>query len=212
MSDALVNPRDAQANRNRKSPANGNGNGTENEIRETALAREYLGSHGRDSSLSEEQVVDLLQWLEDRLAARDPYARLLLVGENEADSSFGIEDLDRFLSIWGLSQAEGARIFGVSRQALSKWKDNGIPAARLSAVATLSAASDVLRRHLKPERIPAIVRRPAAAHGGLSLMALATEEGAEAVLAACRAMFDFGRANTPRGATEVLGETAERVS
>lgn len=182
-----------------------------NEVRETALAREYLGSHGRHSSLSEEQVVDLLQWLEDRLAARDPYARLLLVGE-EAGSSFGVDDLESFLSIWGLSQAEAARIFGVSRQALGKWKENGIPGARLPAVATLAAASDVLRRHLKPERIPAIVRRPAAAHGGRSLMALATDKGSEAVLAACRAMFDFGRANTTQGGTDILGAAEERAS
>ena len=33
----------------------------------------------------------------------------------------------RTMEVWGLSQAEAARLFGVSRQALAKWVQHGNP-------------------------------------------------------------------------------------
>ena len=64
--------------------------------------------------------------------------------------------------VWGLSQAEAARLFGVSRQAAGKWLQKGAPPERASAMADLAAATDLLVRHLKRDRIPAVVRRPSA--------------------------------------------------
>jgi len=45
------------------------------------------------------------------------------------------QSLARTLAVWGLSQSEAARLFDVSRQAVSKWLDSGVPAERGEAVA-----------------------------------------------------------------------------
>jgi hypothetical protein len=109
------------------------------------------------------------------------------------DRQVRTEPLDRFTHLWGLSGAEAARAFGVSRQAFAKWVENGVPADRTRAVADLSAATDILDRRVKRERIPAVVRREAEALGGRSLyeMACAGEYGA--VHEAVRTMFDLRR-------------------
>ena len=103
--------------------------------------------------------------------------------------------LRRILQVWGLNQSEAARFFGVTRQALSKWLDRGIPSERVRAIGDLAAATDLLVRHLKRDRIPAVVRRPAAALGGQSLVDLLADFRAREVLDACRSMFDFDRAH-----------------
>ncbi len=102
--------------------------------------------------------------------------------------------LGRVLAIWRLSQAEAAGLFGVSRQALSKWLARGVPSDRLEAVADLAAATDLLVRHLERDRIPAVVRRPASRLGGHSLLELVSAGQTCDVLAACRAMFAFDEA------------------
>jgi ParB-like chromosome segregation protein Spo0J len=102
--------------------------------------------------------------------------------------------LGRILATWGLSQAEAARLFGVSRQAVGKWLDQGVPVERAAQVADLAAATDLLVRYLKRERIAAVVRRPIPARGGASLLDLLAQGGGGAVLQACREMFDFERA------------------
>ena len=95
----------------------------------------------------------------------------------------------RTTETWGLSQAEAARLFGVSRQAIGKWRRRGVPAERARAVADLAAATDLLVRYLKRDRIPAVVRRPIPALGGVSLVELLGRGDTGAVLAACRDMF-----------------------
>ena len=77
------------------------------------------------------------------------------------------------MEVWGLSQAEAARLFGVSRQALGKWLQHGIPAERAQAVSDLAAATDLLVHYLKRDRIPAVVRRPIHALEDASLLDLA---------------------------------------
>jgi hypothetical protein len=51
-----------------------------------------------------------------------------------------------------------------------------------------------LVRHVKRDRIGAVVRRPAAALGGKSLIDLVRTSRPHDVLDACRSMFDFERA------------------
>ena len=96
------------------------------------------------------------------------------------------------LTVWNLNRSEAGASFGVSRQALTKWLDGGVPEERAAAVADLSAATDLLVRHLRRERIPAVVRRPAPALGGRSLLDLLGTGDTAAVLRACREMFAFG--------------------
>ncbi|MCU1392708.1 MAG: hypothetical protein JWM34_1136 [Ilumatobacteraceae bacterium] len=102
--------------------------------------------------------------------------------------------LERVMQRWALSHADVADMFGLSRQAIGKWLNIGVPAGRLTAVADMAAATDLLERYLQPDRIAAVVRRPAPALGNRSLLDLATAGDTAGVLAACRAMFEFGRA------------------
>ena len=107
-----------------------------------------------------------------------------------------IHTLDRVMQAWDLSHADVGRMFSLSRQAIAKWLNIGVPAERVTAVADMAAATDLLQHHLKPDRIPAVVRRPAAALGGRSLLDLASAGETAEVLVACRAMFQFGNVGT----------------
>ena len=99
--------------------------------------------------------------------------------------------LVRTIEVWGLSQAEAARLFGVSRQAIGKWLTRGIPPDRSGVVSDLAAATDLLVRYLKRDRIPAIVRRPIPALGDTSLVELLARGDTRILLATCREMFRF---------------------
>ncbi len=101
--------------------------------------------------------------------------------------------LARTLEVWDLSQAEAARLFGVSRQAVGKWLRQGVPPERAGAVSDLAAATDVLAHYLKRDRIPAVVRRPIQSLGGASLVSLLAHGDTQAVVAVCRNMFRFER-------------------
>lgn len=101
--------------------------------------------------------------------------------------------LARTFEVWDLSQAEAARLFGVSRQAVGKWLRQGVPAERAAAVSDLAAATDLLVHYLKRDRIPAVVRRPIQSLGGVSLVNLLAQGDTRAAVAACRDMFRFER-------------------
>ncbi len=132
------------------------------------LAAEILTEHGEDRA-----------WL-------DAFSQAL-------DTSRNGDALGRILSVWGLSQTDAGDAFGVTRQAVSKWLASGAPSERAVAIADLAAATDLLVRHLSRDRIPAVVRRPAANLGGRSLLDILATDGARAVLDACEEMFAFER-------------------
>ena len=100
----------------------------------------------------------------------------------------------RVIATWKLSQAEAARLFGVSRQAVGKWLTQGVPVERTGAVADLAVATELLTHSLKRDRIPAVVRRPIRGLDGDSLMDLLERGDTQALLTACRNMFRFERA------------------
>ena len=64
-------------------------------------------------------------------------------------------------------------------------------AERMEALSDLAAATDLLVRYLKPDRIPAVVRTPMAALEGVTLVDLLEQGDTKSVLAACRRMFEF---------------------
>ena len=99
----------------------------------------------------------------------------------------------RTLRAWGLSQAEAARCFGVSRQAIGQWLRQGAPAERKTVLSDLAAATDLLVHYLKRDRIPAAVRRPIPALDGVSLLELLAAGDTRGVLAVCREMFAVER-------------------
>lgn len=101
--------------------------------------------------------------------------------------------LEKLISLWDLSNAAAARMFGVSRQAFSKWLAKGPPPHRIDDVARVEMITDVLNRYVKRERIPAVVRRRAAMLGDRSLVEALEQGDYRGAAEAVRAMFDLRR-------------------
>ncbi len=101
--------------------------------------------------------------------------------------------LERLMATWDLSAAATGRLFGVSRQAVAKWRGSGVPDDRAVALADLVAATDVLERYVRRDRIPAVVRRPAELLGGESLLTLAEAGEHAAVRRGVVLMLDLRR-------------------
>lgn len=95
-------------------------------------------------------------WLRDLVDALDRQVRT--------------EPLNRLTTLWDLSNAAAARIFGVSRQAFSKWLVSGPPADRIDDVVAVDDITSLLDRYVKRERIPAVVRRPSVRYGDQSIV------------------------------------------
>lgn len=132
-------------------------------------------------------------------------AATLLLGEHdsawiaalaeELDRRLSGRELERILRVWNLSRTELGRILGVSRQALSKWIADGVPPDRVSRVADLASITDLLTRHVKRDRIPAVVRRAASNLGDASLIDLITEGRTGDAVDLTRLMFTFADAH-----------------
>lgn len=86
------------------------------------------------------------------------------------DREVRVEPLHRLLALWDLSNAGAARLFGVTRQAFSKWLTTGPPPDRVDDVTRVDNITSLLDRYVKRERIPAVVRRPADRLDGRSLV------------------------------------------
>jgi len=125
------------------------------------------------------------------LSRSDPAWTRSLV--DELDRTIRTEPLERFTELWDLSNSAAAAVFGVSRQAFSKWLRIGPPATRSTAIADLSTATDLLDRYVKRERIPAVVRRAAPDLGGVSLLDLAAQGQTRVVAESVVAMFNLRR-------------------
>jgi hypothetical protein len=128
-----------------------------------------------------------------RLIAKAPNPGWLRQVADELDRAVRTQPLERLTTLWGLSNAEASRMFDVSRQAFSKWLEKGVPSERATAVADLDAATNILDRKLKRERIPAVVRRAAPSLSGKSLYDIACEGRHREVLDAVTKMFDLRR-------------------
>lgn len=113
----------------------------------------------------------------------------------ELDRRLSGRELERILRVWSLSRTELGRILGVSRQAVSKWIDDGVPADRVTHVADLASITDLLTRYVKRDRIPAVVRRSASNLGDASLLDLITEGRTAEAVAFTRLMFSFADAH-----------------
>jgi len=95
------------------------------------------------------------------------------------DHQLNAGPLQRTVRLWDISATRLGEMFGISRQAASKWLSDGAPAGRRDQVALLGQATDLLDQWVKRERIPAVVRRPVEQLGGRSRLdvALAGEFG-----------------------------------
>lgn len=128
-----------------------------------------------------------------RLIEQAPDERWLRTLIDDLDQRIRSRPLERLLTLWNLSAAQGAQLFGISRQAFMKWLKAGPPAGRAEAVAALAAATDLLDHHLKRERIAAVVRRKAPQLSGKSLLDLASAGEYAKVRSAVERMFDLRR-------------------
>lgn len=133
------------------------------------------------------------QEVAERLSEEAPNEGWLRALVDDLDRRVRTAPLDRLLTLWGLSASEAARMFGVSRQALSKWRRSGPPSGRVPALAAIASATDLLDRYVRRERIPAVVRRPAPTLGGKSLYELACEGRHAEVQNAVATLFDLRR-------------------
>ena len=103
--------------------------------------------------------------------------------------------LSRIMAVLDMNQTDISHVFGVSRQAVQKWLAVGeVPTAQRPRLADLEALSDLMVHYVKPDRVPAVVRRPTRHLDGQSLLdGLATDP--ERTLAYARWMLDFTRAH-----------------
>ncbi|MDT8369131.1 MAG: hypothetical protein RQ745_07975 [Longimicrobiales bacterium] len=138
-------------------------------------------------------AVDKATEVARELIRRAPNRRWLRELTDLLDREVRAEPLQRIRSLWGLNNANLGRIFGVTRQAVTSWFDDGVPVGRAETIATIAAATDILDRKLKRERIPAVVRRPSERLGGRSLLQLAEAGRHREVLEAVREIFDLRR-------------------
>lgn len=109
------------------------------------------------------------------------------------DREVRVEPLERLTTLWDLSNAAAARIFGVSRQAFAKWLGAGPPADRVDDITAVDNITGTLDRYVKRERIPAVVRRPSPKSGGRSIIEMLEDGDYEQAVELVRSTFDLRR-------------------
>ena len=99
--------------------------------------------------------------------------------------------LERVMAAWQLSITETAGLFGVARQAVQQWLRDGLPPGRQVKLLAVLRIAELLERNLQPDRIPAIVRIPATAYGGRSILEAIADDDHDAVLASVERSFEW---------------------
>jgi transcriptional regulator with XRE-family HTH domain len=99
--------------------------------------------------------------------------------------------LQSLLASWELSVTDLARLFGVRRQAVQQWLQDGVPPSRQPKLAAVLRIADLLERNLLPQRIPAVVRSPSPAYGDVSMLDAIAGDRHGQVLQLVRRSFDW---------------------
>jgi hypothetical protein len=85
--------------------------------------------------------------------------------ESRQDSYVG--KIQRVATLLALSSGELARLLDVSREGLRRWLGGASVASdRWQTIDELNDTVEQLGRYLKPDRLPAVIRRPAESLGG----------------------------------------------
>ncbi|MBV9402891.1 MAG: hypothetical protein JO018_04090 [Candidatus Eremiobacteraeota bacterium] len=82
---------------------------------------------------------------------------------------------------FALSDGELGALFNVSRQAAQQWKMRTVPPSRVADVARVADLAQLLKRRLKPERLPQIVRTPGRGLQGRTVLEVLKRHGVEPV-------------------------------
>jgi hypothetical protein len=96
---------------------------------------------------------------------------------------------ERIREAFGVSEAELARMFGVTRQAVAQWQD--FPVGKRAKAASVLSMADLLTYRLKPGRLPMVARKPAEVYGGLSMLDMIAADRHEELLTLTRQSFDL---------------------
>jgi hypothetical protein len=99
--------------------------------------------------------------------------------------------LERAGHTFDLTATDLGGLFGVSRQAIGQWEEQGIPPSRQPKALAVARIADLLERNLEPGRIPAIARTPAEAYQGRSMLEMIAEDRHEELLAHVSESFDW---------------------
>ncbi len=89
------------------------------------------------------------------------------------------EQIGYLREVFGLSNAELGKLFGVERQAVAQWTARGIPPNRSASVDRFVEFAQFLQRRLIPARIPQIVRTPAKGLGNQTMLNVLQAFGVE---------------------------------
>lgn len=130
--------------------------------------------------------VNALPHFEQTEAQFRAFRRHVIAALSESDPA-----LERIRQIFGLNLTQLGELFGVSRQAVSQWVDTGVPEDRLEKVAVVAAVADLLDYRLRSDRVPAVVRREAAAYGGSTALELIGQDRHDELLELVRSSFDW---------------------
>jgi hypothetical protein len=101
--------------------------------------------------------------------------------------------LARLLRLFRLSKTELGKLFGVSRQAIDGWIQAGVPSEREEKLTTVLSLADLLERKLKAGRVAGVVRRPAQAYDGATMLDLIAADRHGWLLDSVRDAFDWSQ-------------------
>lgn len=104
------------------------------------------------------------------------------------------EPLRRAMAICDLSSRDVAEMMGVTRQAVEKWLLAGPPPDRLAKVGALAQIADTLQHRLRAGVPAAVVRRPAEAYSGRSMLEVVADDEHDWLAESVRTSFDYAAA------------------
>lgn len=96
-------------------------------------------------------------------------------------SARGVKALRMLTAIFGLNTSETGRLFGVSRQAIDEWYENGVPQGRLADVLRAADLANALHKRFLPDRLPQLARAPLPGLGDTSILAAMRRVGTVAI-------------------------------
>jgi len=97
----------------------------------------------------------------------------------------------RIADTFALSVDELGAVFGGAAQDATRWLASGFPADRVGKAIIILEIANLLTRYLRPDRIGVVVRKPAAAYGGHTMLEMIEAGEHNVVLDGVRASFNF---------------------
>jgi len=101
--------------------------------------------------------------------------------------------LRRAMTTLELTSRDIAELMGVKRQAVDKWLFAGPSVGRYSKIGAISEISDILRYRLRDGMPAIVVRRPADAYGGRTMLEVIAADEHEWLLRSVKESFDYSR-------------------